>query len=86
MIVVLVGLGTVAGWLWVLERANRGRPPHELGLRTARQIVEQREALEAQDLDELLDASNARRRARGLPERGADDVIRVYASGSGGDA
>jgi hypothetical protein len=34
------------------------------------------------ELDELLEATNARRRARGLPERTRDEVQREFGSGS----
>jgi len=38
------------------------------------------------DLDQLLEATNARRRARGLPERSREDVRREFGSGApGGD-
>jgi hypothetical protein len=45
-----------------------------LGLRSARRIAEDREALEAEDLAQLLEASNARRRRRGERERTLEDV------------
>ena len=44
------------------------------GLQSAREIVEHREALEAEDLDQMVAAHNARRRARGEPEVTADEV------------
>lgn len=50
---------------------DRGGP---LGLRSARAIVEDREALEAEDLAQLLEAHNARRRRRGRPEHSVEDV------------
>jgi hypothetical protein len=41
-----------------------------------------REALIAdRELDQLLEATNARRRARGLPERTREDVKREFGSG-----
>jgi hypothetical protein len=45
-------------------------PPgtEELGLRSGREISETREALEVEDLDQLLAAHNERRRARGESE------------------
>jgi hypothetical protein len=35
-------------------------------------------ALAERELDQLLEATNARRRARGLPERDREDVRRRY--------
>ena len=46
----------------------------QVGLRSARELVERREALEAEDLDQMLAAHNARRRARGEAEVTADEV------------
>lgn len=47
--------------------------------------AERREAeLNERDLDELLELSNARRRARGLPERTREEVRREYGEPSGG--
>jgi hypothetical protein len=39
-----------------------------VGLRSAREITESRETLEAEDLEQMLGAHNARRRARGEAE------------------
>lgn len=76
VIVVLAGLAVAFAWLWMVGNANqRGTAQASLGLRCARQIIEQREALDAQDLAQMLEASNARRRQRGLPERDGDDVL-----------
>jgi hypothetical protein len=59
--------------------------------RQERYLAERRErALADRDLDELLDATNARRRARGLPERTREEARREFGSeadpepGSGG--
>lgn len=75
VILVLVGGGVVVGWLWLLGTANQGGAT-QFGLRSARQIVEEREALEAEDLDEMLEAHNVRRRARGLGEETERDILR----------
>jgi hypothetical protein len=64
-IVLLVGLGGLVLWVWVLGRANHGRGLERMGLRSARDITEDREALEAEDLAQMLEAHNARRRRRG---------------------
>ena len=45
-----------------------------LGMRSADEILEQREALDAEDLSQLLEACNARRRRRGQPERTLEEV------------
>jgi hypothetical protein len=64
-IVLLVGLGGLVLWVWAIGRSNHGRGLEPMGLRTARQITEDREALEAEDLAQMLEAHNARRRRRG---------------------
>jgi hypothetical protein len=45
----------------------------QLGLRSAREISETREQLEADDLDQMMAAHNARRRARGESEMTVGD-------------
>jgi hypothetical protein len=45
-----------------------------LGMRSAREITERREELEAEDLEQMLAAHNARRRARGEAEVSLEDV------------
>jgi hypothetical protein len=59
---------------WLVGRLYPGSGLDEIGQRSARQIVEQREALEAEDLDQMLAAHNARRRARGEAEVSAGDL------------
>jgi hypothetical protein len=46
----------------------------QLGMRSAREITERREELEAEDLEQMLAAHNARRRARGEAEVSLEDV------------
>jgi hypothetical protein len=67
--IVLVGV-IAAGLLgvWLLAKSFPGSGVEQLGLRTARQISEDREALEAEDLGQMLAAHNERRRRRGEPE------------------
>ncbi len=67
--IVLLG-ALVAGilWIWLLGKYYPGNGLEQLGLRSAREIVESREALEAEDLQQMLDAHNARRRRRGESE------------------
>jgi hypothetical protein len=75
-IVLLVGLAALVLWVWMLGRANQGRGMEQLGLRSPRQIVEDREALEAEDLDQMLEAHNARRRRRGEADLTVADLER----------
>ncbi len=46
----------------------------QLGLRSARQIMEEREELEAEDLDQMSAAHNERRRRRGKAEMTVADI------------
>jgi hypothetical protein len=76
---ILVGGGVVVVVLWGWLAGDRhggsraaGSDP--LGLRSAQEIIESRESLEAEDLAQLLEACNARRRRRGEPERTVEDV------------
>jgi hypothetical protein len=62
LVAALVGLVL---WVWFLGRHYPGSGLEQLGLRSAREIIETREALDAEDLQQMLDAHNARRRARG---------------------
>jgi hypothetical protein len=66
---VLLG-GLIAGILffWLLGRYYPGSGLEQLGLKSAREIVENREALDAEDLEQMLAAHNARRRKRGEAE------------------
>jgi hypothetical protein len=68
------GLFVFVGAIWLLGRYYPGSGLEQLGLKDARQIIETREALEAEDLDQMVAARNARRRARGQTEVSADDV------------
>jgi len=54
--------------VWLLGKYYPGSGLEQVGLRSAREIAETREELEAQDLDQMLAAHNARRRARGEKE------------------
>ena len=60
--------------IWLLGKYYPGSGLEELGLKSAREIVETREALEAEDLDQMLKAHNERRRARGESEVTADEM------------
>jgi hypothetical protein len=73
--VVIVG-GIVAMILWVVlvGKLSPGSGMEQLGLRSGRQIMETREELEAEDLDQMLEAANRRRRARGEKEVTVEDL------------
>ncbi len=62
------GLAALVLWMWLLGSRAAGNGHEPLGLRAPRQIVEDREALEAEDLSQMLEAHNARRRRRGESE------------------
>jgi hypothetical protein len=73
-IVLLAGLAVLILWVWLLGRFFPGSGLEQLGLKSAREITETREALDAEDLDQMLAASNARRRARGEKELTVSDL------------
>lgn len=58
----------------LLGRFYPGSGLEQLGMRSAREITEQREELEAEDLQQMLAAHNARRRARGEAEVSLEEV------------
>ncbi len=72
--VVVSGLAAVVAVFWLLGKYYPGSGLEQLGLKSARELAEGREALEAEDLDQMVAAHNARRRARGEPEVTADEV------------
>jgi hypothetical protein len=66
--VILGGLIAIGLWMWLLGKYYPGSGLEQVGLKSAREITETREALEAEDLEQMIAARNARRRARGEPE------------------
>lgn len=73
----LVGLVLV---LVVVDRKAPGSGVQQPGRETAREVYERQEALEAEDVRQLVAVSNARRRARGEPEETLHEVeMRVIA-------
>jgi hypothetical protein len=77
-VVILSGIGAVVLAVYLLGRFYPGSGMEQLGLRSAREISETRESLEAEDLEQMLAAHNARRRARGEAEvTVADMELRV---------
>ena len=72
-LVVVGGLAALLVVFWLLGRYYPGSGLEPLGLRSARELAERREALEAEDLDQMLSAHNVRRRARGEAEVTAEE-------------
>ena len=73
-LVVVGGLAALLVVFWLLGRYYPGSGLEQLDLRSARELTERREELEAEDLDQLMRAHNARRRARGEAEVTADEL------------
>jgi hypothetical protein len=67
-VVLLVGLVALLLFVLLLGKYYPGSGLEQVGLRSAREITESRETLEAEDLEQMLGAHNARRRARGEAE------------------
>jgi hypothetical protein len=68
---VLAMLGLLVALIFVvllLGRFYPGSGLEQVGLKSSREILERREELEAEDLDQMIAAHNARRRARGESE------------------
>jgi hypothetical protein len=64
-------LGLLVGLILLIVLAGKLAPGsglQELGLKSSREILERREALDAEDVHQMIAARNARRRARGAPE------------------
>ena len=72
--VVIGGLVAVGLVFWLLGRYYPGSGLEQVGLRSARELAERREELDAEDLDQMLAAHNERRRARGEAEVTADEL------------
>jgi hypothetical protein len=73
-LVVVGGVAALVLVFWMIGRYYPGSGLEQLGLRSARELAERREALEAEDLDQMLTAHNARKRARGEPEVTAEEI------------
>jgi hypothetical protein len=73
-LVVVGGLAALVLVFWLLGRYYPGSGLEQLGLQSARELAERREALEAEDLDQMLRAHNERKRARGEPEVTAEEL------------
>lgn len=73
-IVILGGIAALVLWVWLLGRYFPGSGLEQLGMKSAREITESREELEAEDLQQMLAAHNERRRRRGKPEMSVNDI------------
>jgi hypothetical protein len=73
-VVVVVGLVALGVVFWLLGRYYPGSGLEQVGLRSAREVIERREELDAEDLDQMMAAHNARRRARGQAEVTAEEI------------
>jgi hypothetical protein len=73
-VVVIGGLAALVLVFWIIGRYYPGSGLEQLGLQCARELHERREALDADDLDQMLAAQNERRRARGESEISADEL------------
>jgi hypothetical protein len=74
---VLAMLGFLAALILgilLLGKFYPGTGLEQLGMRSAREITESREELEAEDLQQMLAAHNARRRKRGEAEVSLEEV------------
>ncbi|MHB1836800.1 MAG: hypothetical protein ACYCXW_17775 [Solirubrobacteraceae bacterium] len=76
-VVILVALTALVLWVWFRGRSSRDGSSSRAGAaaRARHDPAQSRDALETEDLEQLLSATNARRRARGLPERTVRDAI-----------
>lgn len=78
--VVFGAIAVVVVAVWLIGRYYPGSGLEQVGLRSARQIMETREELDAEDLQQMLGAHNARRRARGEADITAEQMeLRVAA-------
>jgi hypothetical protein len=77
-VVVVVAAAILASCL--AARTSAGKRLSEFGARgrEPRHAPDVESARDAQDLQEMLAVTNARRRARGLPERSVADAIREF--------
>lgn len=73
VVVALAILGAVLS-----AKASAGKPLSEFGRWPDSRPAASSHALDNQDLEQMLDATNALRRARGLPERSLADAIREF--------
>lgn len=73
-VVILSGLAGLILWIVLLGKYAPGNGLDQIGWKSAREIYEKRESLEAEDLEQMLEARNVRRRARGEPDETVEDL------------
>ena len=73
-LVILGALAALILWIVLLGKYAPGSGLEQIGLKSAREIYETREELEAEDLEQMLKAQNARRRARGEQDLTVEDL------------
>ncbi len=71
--IILGGLVALVMWIAVLGKFSE-RGLTQLDWKSPREVTESREALEAEDLSQMLEAHNARKRRRGEPEVTVEDL------------
>jgi hypothetical protein len=67
----LVMLGMVVAlvlWVVIAGKLAPGSGLEQIGWKSSREVVERREALDAEDVQQMIEARNARRRSRGERE------------------
>jgi hypothetical protein len=72
-VIIVGGLAALVIWITVLGKFS-GRGLGQLDWKSPREITESRDALEAEDLAQMLEAHNARRRRRGEAEVTVEDL------------
>jgi len=72
--IVLGGVAVILISMWLIGRHYPGSGLEQVGLRSAREIIETREALEAEDLEQMVGAYNVQRQARGLRPVSAEEM------------
>ncbi len=60
--------------LILVGRRTPGSGMEQLGFKSAREVIERREALEMEDVQQMVAARNARRRARGEREESLQEI------------
>lgn len=66
--IIVCGIVVMIIWVVLVGKFAPGNGLDQIGWKSAREVTESREALEAEDLEQMLEAHNARRRARGQSE------------------
>lgn len=72
--IIFGGIALIVALAWLIGRYYPGSGLEQVGLSSAREIIERREALEAEDLEQMLRAHNARRKSRGESEVTAEQM------------